>query len=125
MSAPATRQRMLRQVLVAVLDTPAPREITFLDDQITVTFECDSADDARALAKALHLRDRSEHGQPYPHIGVALHWSGVIIGVLLGWQMHLRFKAPFEGEFVERWDRNGDFERYGTVRPEPALAVAT
>lgn len=124
MTAPATRQRMLRQLLVAVLDAPAPSQISFDDDRPRVTFECDSADDARALAKALRLRDRSEDGQPYPHTGVAEHWTGWITGSLLGWNVHVYFKAPFAGEFVDRWDREGGFRQFGTVRPDAELAVS-
>lgn len=125
MSAPATRQRMLRQVLVAVLDVPAPRSIRCVDedqDEPMLALDADTADDARALAKALRLRDRGEGGQPHP-LQTPDCWSGHVHGRLSGWYVTINFRVPFAGEFVDRWEAEGGFERHGTVRPEPALAV--
>lgn len=122
MSARATRQRLLRQVLVAVLDAPAPRKISFDDERSQLNFDCDSAAAGRALAKALHLRDADESGQPHP-LDIPDCWSGWINGWLLGWHVQISFNAAFTGEFVERWDRYGGFKRHGTVRPAAELAV--
>lgn len=127
MSAPATRQRLLRQVLIAVLDAPAPREIRFEngDERHRVTIECDSADAAAALVKALHLRDRSEFGMPTPLAGVPRCSTGWLDGTLHGWKFSLCFEAPFTGQYVDQWEAERGFELYGTARPEPTLAVTT
>jgi hypothetical protein len=117
MAKPATRQRMLRQLLVAVLDAPAPTEIRLNDKTLQLSIESASAADAAELVAALHLRNRGEFGQPHP-LNKPVEWAGYYSGDLLGWEVCVSFEAPFEGEYVDRWDANGGFERHGTQRPE-------
>jgi hypothetical protein len=127
MSKPATRQRMLRQLLLASLDAPAPRQITFADDDehLTVHIDAESREAAAALVAALHLSDRAERGQPYPHNGPPVKcWTGSLNGRLFGWKIQVKFEAPFTSEYVTQWEAQDGFKRYGTPRPAESEQVA-
>ncbi|MER7002249.1 hypothetical protein ABT297_04260 [Dactylosporangium sp. NPDC000555] len=129
MRAPATRQRLLRQILVAVLDAPAPKAIRIDDERgsLDVRFDCDSAADAHALAKALRLRDQREHGQPHPLNTTPECWSGYLRGTLLGWHVQIGFDAPFTGEYIDRWRAKSGFTTWPATaavldQPDPCPA---
>lgn len=124
---PATRQRMFRQLLVALLDTPAPTAIDFderPDRTPYLTLHAPSAQDAERIATALRLRNRGEGGQPYPLTGLTEFWTGTLYGDLMGWRVNVEFHAPFAGEYVDRWEADDGFKRHRTVRPEPVEQVA-
>lgn len=125
LATPATRQRMFRQLLVALLDTPAPTIINFderPDRTPYLTLHALSAQDAERIATALRLRNRGERGQPYPLAGLTEFWTGTLYGDLMGWRVNVEFHVPFAGEYVDRWAAEGGFKRHGTARPWPETA---
>jgi hypothetical protein len=127
MSKPATRQQMLRQVFAAVFGGPTPSDISFLDDEgyRILTINTDSLEDATAITAAMPLSDWVERGQPYPLTGPTEFWSGSFCGELLGWDVNVKFHAPFTGDYVARWDAKDGFKRYGMLRPaEPEQVTA-